>query len=483
MNIPKEVKNITQSLEEKGFKAYPVGGSVRDILLEKPPKDWDIATDALPEQIQETFPDNVYENEFGTVAVKTRSEKEELKLIEVTTFRTEGEYSDKRHPDKVEFTKEIEKDLSRRDFTINAMALDISNNKVIDPYNGKNDLKNKLIKTVEDPRRRFEEDALRLMRAVRFATELDFEIEEKTAKAIKEKSDSLKEIANERIRDELVKIIKADKADQGIRLLEEMNLLEHIMPELREGIDCDQAGHHIYTVWEHNVRSLKYAAENNYTLENRMGALLHDVGKPRTKEGKGEDATFYNHEVVGGEMTKEILERLKFSKDFVKKVSHLVRHHLFYYNVGEVTESGVRRFIKRVGIENIDDLVQIRKADRIGSGVPKAVPYKLRHLLFMIEKVRRDPITTSNLEIDGDDVMEISNIEPGPEVGFILNILLDEVLDDPGKNNEEYLTEKTKELAKLSKEKLKEKYDEAKEKVQEANQEEIKEIKDKYHVK
>lgn len=483
MNIPKEVKNITEALEEKGFKAYPVGGSVRDILLGKSPTDWDIATDALPEEIQEIFPDNVYENEFGTVAVKTGSEKEELKLIEVTTFRTEGKYSDKRHPDKVKFTKEIEKDLSRRDLTINAMALDISNNEVIDPYDGKNDLENKLIKTVEDPQRRFEEDALRLMRAVRFATELDFKIEKETAKAIKEKSDSLKDIANERIRDELVKIMKSDRADQGIRLLEEMSLLEHIIPELREGIDCDQAGHHIYTVWEHNVRSLKYAAENDYTLENRMASLLHDVGKPRTKEGKGEDATFYNHEVVGGEMTKEILERLKFPKDFVKKVSHLVRHHLFYYNVGEVTESGVRRFIKRVGIENIDDLVQVRKADRIGSGVPKAVPYKLRHLLFMIEKVRRDPITTSNLEIDGDDVMNIADMEPGPEIGFILNILLDNVLDDPDKNNKDYLEEKTKELAKLSKKELKEKYEKAKDKVREANQEEIKEIKEKYHVK
>ncbi|MFB6212212.1 MAG: HD domain-containing protein, partial [Candidatus Magasanikbacteria bacterium] len=330
---------------------------------------------------------------------------------------------------------------------------------------------------------RFGEDALRMMRAVRFATELDFEIEKKTSEAIQKNNNLLEEIAEERIRDELVKIMKSSRADMGIRLLEEVGLLEYIMPELREGIECYQSGHHIYTVWEHNVRSLKYAAENNYPLRTRMAALLHDVGKPRTKEGEGEEATYYNHEVVGAEMTSDILERLKFPSDFVDTVSHLVRYHLFYYEIGEVTEAGIRRFLRRVGPENVEDLIDLRKADRIGSGVPKAVPYRLRHFLFMIDKVKRDPISVDMLEVDGNDVMEYGGIEPGPEVGYILKILLDEIIEDPEKNNEAFLKDKVKDLAELDKKELKRRAKEAQKKVESIKEKEIENLKEKHHVK
>src|SRR6056297_1100089 len=218
--IPQEVKKVASALSEAGYKAYPVGGCVRDMLMRREPKDWDVTTDARPEDIQEIFEDSVYENDFGTVVVKTGSDIERLKLIEVTTFRVESDYSDRRHPDNVSFTNKVEDDLGRRDFTINAMAFDLDKEEVVDPYGGEKDLEKKLIKTVGDPKKRFKEDALRLLRAARFATELEFNIEKQTKKLIKEKADSLEEIAIERIRDEFVKIIMADNADGGVRLLE-----------------------------------------------------------------------------------------------------------------------------------------------------------------------------------------------------------------------------------------------------------------------
>ena len=482
-SIPTEVKDTAEKIKKAGFEAYLVGGCVRDLFLKRFPKDWDIATNATPQEIQKIFPESIYENRFGTVGVKTNSEKESLKVIEVTTFRLEGKYTDKRHPDEIRFAETIEEDLARRDFTINAIALDIQSLKVIDPYEGRKDLKNRIIRTVGESKKRFSEDALRLLRAVRLAVELDFEIEAQTAEAIKEESRLLEMIAKERIRDELVKILMTPAAAKGILLLEDLNLLQFIIPELREGIGCTQNKHHIYTVFEHNIRSLDYAAYKNYSLEIRLAALLHDIGKPRTKVGEGPDSTFYNHEIVGAKMTFQILNRLKFSKEIIKKVTHLVRYHLFYYNVGEVTEAGVRRFIRRVGIENIADLIKIREADRIGSGVPKAIPYKLRHLLFMIEKVKRDPIHPKMLAVKGDDVMRILKIEPGPKVGQILSILLEDVLEDPTKNTKEFLELKIKELGKLSANELEKMAQKAKEKKEEFELGIEEEIKKKYYIK
>ena len=312
MTLPKEVQEIIKKLNSAGFQGYAVGGCVRDLLLGKEPKDWDVTTNAKPKEIQKLFPEHVYENIFGTVAVKTGSEKPELALIEVTPYRIEGKYTDKRHPDSIKFADKLEDDLSRRDFTVNAMAIDIDG-KVTDLFNGQKDLKSKAIRTVGEPEERFGEDALRLLRAVRFATVLGFKIEKKTLEAVKKNSDWLIAISKERIRDEFVKVINSDNAYDGIMLLYETGLLKHIVPELLEGVSVGQNLHHIYTVWEHNILALKYATSKNYSFEVRLGSLFHDVGKPQTKRGDGNIPLFYGHDVVGARMTAEIMGRLKFS--------------------------------------------------------------------------------------------------------------------------------------------------------------------------
>ena len=498
MKISHEIIKIIELLENPPaggkFQAYLVGGCVRDLLMGREPKDWDITTNAKPEQIQKIFPNSVYENKFGTVGVKTNSKDEKLKIIEITTFRLEGKYTDKRHPDEIKFAETIEEDLARRDFTCNAIALqcdanirihanDTNKYELIDPFNGQEDIKNKIIRTVGNPIERFNEDALRLMRAVRFAVQLNFEIEKETAKAIKSASWRIEMIAKERIRDELEKIIMAQNAKEGIELLEEMGLLKYVMPELREGIGVGQNKHHIYNVWDHNLKSLDYAVNKNYPLEIRLAALLHDVGKPKTKVGEGPDSTFYNHEVVGAKITARILDRLHFSKDFTEKVVHLVRCHLFYYNVGEVTESGVRRFLRRVGPENVDDLIKVRESDRIGSGVPKAVPYKIRHLLFMIEKVKHDPISPKMLKINGTDIMEILKIEPSPKIGRILSVLLEEIIENPEKNVKKNLEDRIKKLGKLNDSELEKLSKQARDKKDEFEGGIEEKIKEKYYVK
>jgi poly(A) polymerase/tRNA nucleotidyltransferase (CCA-adding enzyme) len=454
MDIPKEVKNITNELEKAGFEAYIVGGCVRDILLDKKPKDWDITTNAKPEEIQKIFTDSVYENDFGTVGIKIETDDESLKIIEVTTYRSEAKYTDKRHPDKVKFGVSLEEDLKRRDFTINAMALSPGKDEIIDPFEGQKDLKQGVIQTVGTAQERFDEDALRMLRAVRFATELNFTIEGATFGAIKNNASSIKLIAHERVREELIKMMGTQFAHNGILFMKDAGLLDIILPEVALGIDIGQNKHHIYTVFEHNLYALKWAAEHDYPLYVRFAALLHDVGKPQTKRGEGEDSTFYGHEVASAEIAAKIMERLKFSNKFAEKVVLLVRYHLFYYDVGEVTESSVRRLVAKVGPENMDDLVKVRICDRMGSGVPKSKPYRLRHFEYMVEKVQKDPISVLMLEVSGKDVMENSKIEPGPKVGMILAILLDEVLDDPKKNDKKYLTEKIKDLSQKTEEEL-----------------------------
>jgi tRNA nucleotidyltransferase (CCA-adding enzyme) len=482
MEIPKEVRGVMGVLAEAGHQAYLVGGCVRDMRLKRDPKDWDVATDATPEEIQKLFPESVYENTFGTVGIKTDSEDPKLKIIEVTTFRIESAYTDKRHPDQVKFAKTIEEDLARRDFTVNAMAMTVDGD-IVDPFDGEKDLKAKLIRTVGKPEDRFNEDALRLMRAVRFATELDFEIEPATRKAIEKLSKSLGEIAQERVRDELVKIMMTPRAASGIIMLEELGLLANVIPELREGIGMTQNKHHVFTVFEHNVKSLDHVAKDPETsLIVRLGTLLHDVGKPRVKGGDGPDSTFYNHDIIGGKMTKKILERLHFSTEMGDQVAHLVRYHMFYYNVGDVSDAGVRRFVRRVGPEYIADLLKVREGDRIGSGVPKAVPYKLRHLLFMIEKVKNDPLSPKMLALKGDDLMKLLGIEPGPRVGQILNILLEDVLDDPTKNTMEYLSDRAKELHAQTDKQLAELSKQARDKKDEVQGDIEEDMKKKYHV-
>ncbi|MDP2926745.1 MAG: HD domain-containing protein [bacterium] len=461
MKIPKEVKSVINKLEKAGFEAYIVGGCARDFLQGREPNDWDVATSAKPEQIQEIFPENFYENRFLTVTIMTESKKPPLKEIEITTFRSEAKYSDKRHPDEVRFAKTLKEDLSRRDFTINAIALKLKSKKtgaksyeVIDPFGGQTDLKKKTIRAVGNPDDRFSEDALRLMRAVRLATVLNFSLEEKTQAAIIQNAPLLKLISTERIRDEFIKIILSDRAADGLELLRQLSLLKYVVPELLEGVGCGQNKHHIYDCYEHNLFSLKYAAEKKFNLAVRLASLFHDIAKPRVKKGEGLNSTFYNHEIVGARMTAKILERLRLPRDLSAKIIKLVRYHLFYYNVGEVGESSVRRLTRNVGPENMEELLQVRQADRIGSGVPKAEPYKLRHLKYIIEKVSRDPISAKMLKVDGHDVMKMLAVQPGPKIGQILDVLLGYVLEDPKKNKKIYLEKEIKKLGKLTTEEL-----------------------------
>ena len=492
MKIPKEVKNIAEQLEKARFEAFFVGGCVRDLLLSREPKDWDITTNATPEQIQKVFDNNFYENNFGTVSVITDAEKESLKVVEITPYRLEGKYTDKRHPDEVRFADKLEDDLSRRDFTVNAMALKEEDGewKVIDLFDGQKDLKNKIIRTVGEAEKRFNEDALRLMRAVRFASVLDFSIEEKTEKAIKKLSATLEFVSKERIRDEFEKIIMSANASFGIRKLEDLGLLKFVLPELLEGIGVvgvtKQKKSHIkydeLSVFEHNLLTLDYAVKNDFNLETRLAALLHDIAKPATKKGEGLEASFKMHEQVGGRMALRIMDRLHFPKKVVEKVGLLVRWHFFFYNTDEVTDAGVRRLISRVGSENMGDLLRLREADRSGSGLPKISPYRLQHLRYMIERVSRDPIQPKMMKLRGDDLMKLIKVTSGPKIGWILNALLEEVLEEPKKNDKKYLSDRAKELAKLSDKELQKISEEARGKKDELEEEIDESIKRKYNV-
>jgi tRNA nucleotidyltransferase (CCA-adding enzyme) len=488
MKIPKEVSEIISKLQQAHFEAYIVGGCVRDLLIEKEPKDWDITTQAKPEEVQKIFPSSIYENQFGTVAVKTESPNPNLGIIEITSFRKEGKYTDKRHPDSITFAKTLEDDLSRRDFTINALAAKLENTgqEIIDPFNGQKDLKDKLIRAVGNPDQRFQEDALRLMRAVRFACGLDFNIEQSTLTSIKANSKLLRFIAKERIREEFLKIISTPEAARGLKLLQETGLLQEFLPELEKTIGVTQNKHHLYTVWEHLWRSLEYASKQGYSIEVKLASLFHDLGKPDTKQGEGKDATFYNHEIVSTKITRQILTRLKFPRDQANKILLLVRYHGFVYDPEITTDAAIRRLLVKIGKENVQALAQVREADRIGSGCPKAVPFRLRHFLFRIEKITKqlegqEP-SLKMLKVNGNDIIKILNITPSPLVGVILNILLEDILDDPSKNTTEYLTQRTKDLGKLSEKDLDKLNTKAKEKYKHLLLENEQKIKQKYYV-
>jgi len=493
MTIPQQIQVILEKLEQTGFEAYLVGGCVRDLLMNKAPKDWDITTNARPKQIIKIFPDAKYENEFGTVLVKISEEEREenLKYVEVTTYRSEQGYSDRRHPDEIKFEDSLDKDLERRDFTINAMASTTSpltpllrkgegwgEVAVIDLFGGQKDIKQKVIRAVGEPADRFKEDALRMMRAIRLAVELNFELEPKTARAMVKLAGAIKFVSKERVHDELVKILQSDYPAEGMLLLHQTKLLRYIIPELEEGVGVAQNKHHPYTVFKHAIESLRYTKNKFYQV--RLASLLHDIAKPKTKRGQGTDATFYNHDYVGAKMAQRIMERLKFSRDDIERVVNLVRHHMFYYNVGEVTAASVRRLINKVGRENLQDLIDLRVADRLGSGTPKAMPYKLRHLQYMFKKVQNDPVSVKMLKINGDDLIKILKIKPGPKIGAILDVLLSEVLEDAELNTKEYLEKRSKELNKLELNELRGK---AKIVIEEKREQDDKKIKEEFWVK
>ncbi|MFA6995065.1 MAG: CCA tRNA nucleotidyltransferase [Patescibacteria group bacterium] len=459
MIIPDYIRKIVKDLRAANYEAYIVGGCVRDFLMNKEPQDWDITTNARPEQILEVFSGAKYENEFGTVLYPIRHQANNretadkpsetlIDVVEITTYRSEQNYVDRRHPEIVRFETELDKDLERRDFTINALALDPEKpEEIIDLFGGRKDLKLKIIRAVGEPSDRFKEDALRMLRAVRFSAQLGFELEPKTQRAIFKLAGSLKFISPERIRDELIKILSSSRPSEGILLLHDTKLLQYILPELEQGVDVKQDRHHIYPVFKHNILALKYCPSSGWPV--RLAALLHDVAKPKTRKIIKGIATFYNHEYLGAKMTERIMSRLKFSNEDRGRVVNLVKNHMFYYNVGEVTAASVRRLIVKTGKDNLQDLIHLRVADRLGSGTPKAMPYKLRHLQYMLESVQNDPVSVKMLKINGHDLMSALKLEPGPKIGAVLDVLLAEVIEDPERNTIEQLMPAAKKLAEL----------------------------------
>jgi len=451
-HVPKEVITVAKTLEEAGFSAYLVGGCTRDLLLGRVPKDWDITTDATPDEIQALWSEDetFCNNDYGTVGVKTASEDEALEVIEVTPYRCESGYSDSRRPDQVEFGVSLEEDLKRRDFTVNAIAFRIIDESIVDLFDGAEDLAKKRLKTVGDPNERFGEDALRMMRAVRLAGQLNFAIESETMQSILENKARLENIAVERVADEFSRLLLTESPLQGIVMMQRLGLLQYVIPELEEGIGCEQGGTHAYDVYEHNLRTCQAAADKGYPLFMRYAALLHDIAKPRTRgQGKHKEYSFYGHEVVGAKMAGKIMRRLRLPRDLSDLVVNLVRWHMFFADPDEITLSAVRRTITRVGEEHIEDLLNLRVCDRIGTGRPKEQPFRFRQYKAMVDQARRDPISVKLLKTNGDRLMELTGEKPGPKLGWVLHGLLEEVLDDPAKNTSEYLEQRGMELFSL----------------------------------
>ncbi len=482
--IPEEVTKVSGGLRSAGYESYLVGGCVRDLLIGREPKDWDVTTNATPNEIQKVFPESFYENDYGTVGVKTGSSDSRTEIIEVTPYRLESEYSDRRRPDTVKFGTSLPEDLARRDFTVNAIALDEAKGQIVDPYEGQKDIKDRMLRTVGDPDERFNEDALRMIRAVRLVAELGFGIDGVTATAIHQNSKYLRHVSRERIRDELVRILKSDRPMEALLLCNQLNILEYIVPDLIRGIGIEQNQAHSYDVFEHNLRTMQHAADKGWGFDVRLAGLYHDISKPETRRWSDEkkDWTFHGHDVVGSRVTKKALEELHFSRETIEKVTKLVRWHMFFSDPDQVTLSAVRRIITNVGTENISDLLKLRVCDRIGTGRPKEQPFRLRKYMAMVDQALRDPISVAMLKTDGSRIIEKFDEKPGPKIGFLLHALLEEVLDDPQRNTEDYLDNRTEELLKLPETELK-KLGEAGKKAREAKEdEEVRQIMEKHHV-
>ncbi|MGH7203717.1 MAG: CCA tRNA nucleotidyltransferase [Candidatus Levyibacteriota bacterium] len=478
--LPEEIKKITETFQAANKKLYLVGGSVRNMLIYKEDalaniKDWDMTTDATPEEMLELFPKAFYDNAFGTVGIPIKSliETEHPGVIEVTTFRTERGYTDRRHPSEVTWGKTIEEDLSRRDFTMNAIAIALTNNhpgedsssirphtedsiaslqndyRLIDPYNGKSDIENKIIRAVGDPTQRFKEDALRLIRAIRFAAQLGFQLEENTLQAITQDAILLEAIARERVRDELLKLLASEYPYEGVMLLKNTGLLEHILPELLEGVGISQSRpgrHHKDDVFTHNVLSLKFCPATDPIV--RFATLIHDVGKPRVASADQDGyVIFHNHEIVGSRMAYEICERLRFSKKDREKVTKLIRWHMFTVDE-HITDSAIRRFIRRIGVENVKDMMDLRVGDRLGGGTQTAESWRLKLFKKRVEEqLAPAPFSISDLAIDGNDIMKELDIKPGRQIGELLQKLFEEVDEDLEKNNKNYLLKRVHEMS------------------------------------
>ncbi|MBN1897183.1 MAG: HD domain-containing protein [Spirochaetes bacterium] len=438
-HIPDHVQELAGKFISSHYQVYLVGGILRDILLDRDfdKKEIDLATNAHPDDVKNIFKKVIPTGiKHGTVTVLYKTIH-----FEVTTFRLDGQYSDGRHPDRISYADTIEEDLKRRDFTINAFAYDLKDHTFIDLFKGLDDLKKGIIRTIGPPEERFKEDGLRLMRAIRFSTILGFKIEPVTFRGIEKSIDMLHHVSAERIRDELVKILQSEKPSIGLELARASGILRIILPELLTGFGIDQNKFHKFDVYHHNLSTCDAAPKGNLAV--RLASLFHDISKPATKQTPQDDSkesTFYNHEVIGAIVTKKILKRLKFSNEIIEKVMKLIRHHMFFYTE-EWTDSAVRRFIRKVGLDLLKDLFLLREADRIGGGIKKGNSYHLKKLQKHIDRIleEENAFSLKDLKVNGHDVMKIKNIPPSSEVGTILNYLLERVLDHPEDNEKETL--------------------------------------------
>lgn len=436
--LPQPVKDFMQTLTDNGFEVYVVGGAVRNLLLKKEVTNWDFTTNATPPQIQELFPDHFYHNVYGTVTVKSGDF-----LFEITPYRKESGYADSRHPTTIEWASSLEEDLKRRDFTINAMAYD--GKKIIDLFDGKKHIDERKIVAVGDPDMRFQEDALRLMRGIRFAAQLGFFIDDATRLSITNNASLIKNISWERIRDELMKILSSDHPSEGFLFLRNTGILKHILPELDECFAIPQKSpkrHHVYDVGTHLIMALKACPSPDPIV--RFAAVMHDIGKVGTFHKNEETGliTFYNHEVVGTIQAKQIAARLRLSNEQKEKFVRLIEYHQFTVSEDQ-TDKAVRRFIREVGKEYVNDMFDVRTADRIGSG---STPTSWRLDLFKkrVIEVQKEPFTVKDLKVDGLDVMKIKKIQPSKLVGDILDTLFEKVVNKELVNDREVLLNELK---------------------------------------
>jgi len=455
IDIPAELKDFYSVFKNAGFKAYLVGGAVRDIFLNKKASDWDVATNATPQDVMKIFnfvvPTGI---EHGTVTVHYKNLE-----IEVTTFRTEAGYSDGRHPDKVNYAATIEEDLSRRDFTMNAIAVNLEDGKIVDPFSGKKDIKKKLIKTVGNPSERFMEDGLRPVRAIRFSAQLGFDIEESTFKEISNEKiiNKISGISVERFRDELLKLLKSKTPSKGLLQMEKTGILKIFIPEILDCRNCiqkDDRGYHIFDVMDHNLYACDGAPSDKPLV--RIAALFHDIGKPAAKNIRHENGmeifNFYNHEIYSEKITRNIMTNLKFSNSEIDKVCHLIKNHMFHYE-SSWTDSAVRRFIVKVGEENIEDLIDLRLADMYGK---YNMPVRIHDsascglLIEFQDRIKaqlqkQTALSLKDLAVNGKDLIS-EGFPAGKQMGNVLNKLFEAVLEDPELNQKEKLIEIARKL-------------------------------------
>lgn len=515
MQFPIQTLYILWKLQRAGFEGYIVGGSVRDLLLHsKFPEeyplnsemDFDFTTNATPEQILATLPNAFYENDFGTVSItpehlielmatdgltvnqeehvtshnlaKTINLAEATKIhaslqddqslsqptaakkepdFQITTYRSEGRYSDHRRPESVSWGDTIEDDLSRRDFTINAMAVQVDVAQLneifssptlpstvtladalyvlIDRFHGQKDLTNYIIRTVGEPAARFEEDALRMLRAIRFSVQLNMQLTDETFAAIAGLAENIQHISWERIRDEFLKMLASRYPAEAIELLDQTGLLKFILPELLEGKGVDQGGHHTTDVWIHSLDALRTCPSKDPIV--RFATLLHDIAKPRTFKLVDGKITFYNHEIVGSRVARDIARRFRLSTTDIDRIFVLVRYHMFYYQP-ENTDAAIRRFMRKVGLHNMNDILDLREGDRLGSGARKT-SWRLEEMKQRMVSQLHQPFAITDLAINGTDLMTALQLQPGPEIGRILKELFEVVMDNPEKNTRDQL--------------------------------------------